>query len=197
MACGGREYPTDKMAQQLISEIAAIHWRLRTKMTVGQKADWQRLAERKLDALDALYRPVDRWGRSVAQQKEDAENPCRCLRPSLNSACCSDCGFFCATYAQSEQCGSCGNWGKCSVWCDENEEYWEPRTWKTCCDCGVYVLGLSNHQKTCERFQWNEAHCDECGELHPHAAVAGEARCWCAYDQDDLNKMDLVNRGWR
>jgi hypothetical protein len=58
------------------------------------------------------------------------------------------------------------------------------------------VLGLSNHQKTCEQFIWNETHCDECGKIYAHASQSNptEARCWCAYDQDDLNKMDLVNR---
>jgi hypothetical protein len=184
------------MAQQLISEIAAIHWRLQTKMTVDQKADWQRLADRKLDALDALYRPVDQWGRAEAQQKEDAENPCRCRRPAISDysqTCCATCGFFCEG---SDACGCCGNLGKCSIWCADNEEYWEPRTWQTCRDCGVYVLGLSNHQKTCEQFIWNETHCDECGKICAHVSRSNptEARCWCAYDQDDLNKMDLVNR---
>ena len=184
------------MAQQLISEIAAIHSKLRLPMTVGQTADWQRLADKKLDALDALYKPVDQWGRTAAQQKEDAENPCRCRHPVSSgdngARCCTTCGFFCA----SDKCGSCGNRGKCSIWCADNEEYWEPRTWQTCRDCGVYVCGLRNHQKTCEEFLWNETHCDECGKLHPHAARSNptEARCWCAYDQDDLNKMDLVNR---
>ena len=185
------------MAQQLITEIAAIHAKLRLPMTPNQKADWQRMAERRLDALDRAFNPVDQWGRTVAQQKEDAENPCLCLRPRLSSGCCTVCGFFCATHEHSEQCGSCGNWGKCSVWCDDNEAYWEPRTWQTCRDCKSYVYGLSNHQKTCEAFLWNEEHCDECGKLHPHAAGPGgpgDKRCWCAYDQDDLNKMDLINR---
>jgi hypothetical protein len=162
-------------------------------MTAGQTADWQRLADKRLDALDALYRPVDEWGRSTAQQREDAENPCHCRHPvssDYSKTCCATCGFFCSP----EHCGSCGNRGKCSIWCDDNEEYWEPRTWQTCRDCGVYVCGLSNHQKTCEDFLWNETHCDECGKLHPHAATEGQQRCWCAYDQDDLNKMDLVNR---
>jgi len=55
------------------------------------------------------------------------------------------------------------------------------------------VLGLSNHQKTCEDFIWYETHSDECGKLFPHVKEEGQ-HCTCMYDQDDLNKMDLINR---
>ena len=186
------------MAQQLISEIAAIHAKLCLPMTPDQKADWQSIVERRLDALDRAFNPVDQWGRSVAQQKEDAQHPCCCKSPSpsdySNKTCCAHCGFFMARYEQSEQCGNCGNWARCAYWCQDDEDYWEPRTWQTCRDCEAYVFGLSNHRKTCEAYIWNETHCDECGKLHPHAARPDEARCWCAYDQDDLNKMDLINR---
>ena len=183
------------MAQQLIAEIAAIHAKLCLPMTPDQKADWQRMVERRLDALDRAFNPVDQWGRTVAQQKEDAQNPCCCEQPCPSASnCCAHCGFFMARYDQSEQCGNCGNWARCAHWCQDDEAYWEPRTWQTCRDCEDYVFGLSNHRKTCEAYIWNETHCDECGKLHPHAAGPSEARCWCAYDQDDLNKMDLINR---
>ena len=183
-----------------MAAIRSIVEKLQTPMTPAQKADWHHLLTRRLDALDAAAeKPVDKWGRSEQQQKEDAENPCLCLRPRLSTdphkpQVCAACGFFCERHDCADKCGSCGNFGKCSVWCADNEAYWEPRTWQTCRDCGVYVLGLSDHQKTCDDYIWNETHCDECGELHAHAAMSGEKRCWCAYDQDDLNKMDLVNR---
>ena len=180
------------MAQDLISEIAAIHWKLRFSMTEGQKADWQRMADKKLDALDALYKPVDQWGRSAAQQKEDDENRCYCDKPdTATSLCCAACGFW----VKYSPCENCGNTGDCASWCEDVEAYWEPRTWQTCRDCNTYVCGLSDHQKTCEKFLWNETHCDVCGNLYEYAArFTNEDRCWCAYDQDDLNKMDLASR---
>lgn len=188
------------MAQQLISEIAAIHRKLATKMTEAQKADWQGLAEKRLDALDAFYNPVDTWGRSEAQQKEDAENPCLCIHPLTShyshQTCCTTCGFFCAVEdsgsSSSGGCGSCGNFGKCSIWCEDNEEYWESHTWQTCRDCGVYVCGLYDHQAKCEDFLYNKSHCEECGNLVPEAVgAASEVRCRCAYDQDNINTIDL------
>jgi hypothetical protein len=180
------------------SNMNTIMEKLRLPMTAAQKADWQKLLEKQLDAIDAFYRPVDKWGRSAQQQKEDAENPCLCRHPTKTDAAshnCSTCGFWLPPLSVAK-CGSCGNFGKCSIWCEDNEEYWESRTWQTCRDCGVYVCGLSDHQKTCEDFIWNETHCDECGNIHAHVSrsTPTEARCWCAYDQDDLNKMDLVNR---
>jgi hypothetical protein len=169
------------MAQQLtkslLCDIDAIQYKLRFYMTEGQKDDWRRILYKRLDALDALYRPVDQWGRSEAQQKEDAENPCRCHHPTpcdYNNTCCATCGLF---YHRSNQCDRCVG----SVSCEDNEEYWEPRTWQTCRDCGIYVCGLKNHQKTCENFIWNELHCKRCGNIYAYVSrsTPTEARCSC------------------
>ena len=177
----------------------AIHGiveKLKTPMTPAQKEDWQYLLTRKLAKLDAAAEgSVDQWGRTAAQQKEDAENPCRCAAPTKSTnlkGCCGSCGFW----RLSESCGGCGNFGRCSIWCEDNEEYWEPRTWQTCHDCETYVLGLSNHQKTCDEFIRRTYICDECGLLQSAAPVWDfpSKRCSCEYDQDDLNKMDLINR---
>jgi hypothetical protein len=185
--------------------IHSIVEKLKTRMTPAQKEDWQYLLTRKLDALDAAAEePVDKWGRTAAQQKEDDENPCHCESPTRSDSlkgCCATCGFWrlprCRVVnSEVGPCGSCGNFGRCSAWCEDNEEYWEPRTWQTCRDCDLYVLGLSNHQKTCEDYIRRTYRCDECDLLLMNAPIwdLPSKRCTCMYDQDDLNKMDLVNR---
>lgn len=182
-----------------MATIRSIVEKLKTRMTLAQKADWQNILSRKLAKLDAAAEePVDQWGRTVAQQKEDEANPCLCAAPTKSAdlkGCCGSCGFW-RMRQDTDACGSCGNFGKCSIWCEDNEEYWEPRTWQTCRDCDLYVLGLSNHQKTCEEFIRRTYICDECGLLHSAAPVWDfpSKRCTCEYDQDDLNKMDLINR---
>lgn len=185
--------------------IRSIVEKLKTRMTPAQKEDWQNILSRKLAKLDAAAeQPLDRYGRNARQQKEDAENPCCCESPTRSdnlAGCCGTCGFWRLSHChivntESDRCGGCGNFGKCSIWCEDNEEYWEPRTWQTCRDCDLYVLGLSNHQKTCDEFIRRTYICDECGLLHSAAPVWDfpSKRCMCMYDQDDLNKMDLINR---
>jgi hypothetical protein len=185
--------------------IHSIVEKLKTRMTPAQKEDWQYLLTRHLARLDAAAEePVDKWGRTAAQQKEDDENPCRCESPTKSDnlkGCCGTCGFWrlprCRVVnSEVGPCGGCGNFGRCSAWCEDNEEYWEPRTWQTCCDCDLYVLGLSNHQKTCDDYIRRTYRCDECDLLLMNAPIWGvpSKRCTCMYDQDDLNKMDLVNR---
>lgn len=161
------------MEQKLLSEIADIQRQLRTKMTESQKSDWQRLLDRRLDALDRLYNPVDQWGRSRAQQLEDAANPCLCRSPTKTDNLVGCCGL-------------CGLWRGAAA--DAAHE--------RCQDCRAFVPDLAEHRKTCEDFMWNEMHCDECGRYPAHVAEAlgTYKRCWCAYDQDDINKMDLINR---
>ena len=185
--------------------IRSIVKKLEMPMTPAQKEDWQNLLTKKLDKLDAAAEePVDRYGRSVRQQKEDAENSCCCKNPTRSDnlkGCCGTCGFWRLTQSrvvntEAGACGGCGNFGKCSIWCEDNEEYWETRTWQTCRDCDLYVLGLSNHQKTCEDFIRRTYRCDECDLLLMNASIwdLPSKRCICMYDQDDLNKMDLINR---
>ena len=190
-------------------ELKSIIEKLKTPLTEEQKADWQNILSERLEEIDAAAEgPLDEWGRTVAQQAEDAENPCRCRRPIQSERnrtnCCADCGFWLdeaamklifQIHAQEQPCERCDHCSRveCRDWCRNDEAYWEPRTWQTCKDCKCYVLGLSKHQKTCEDFIWNETHCDECGKLFPHVKEEGQ-HCMCMYDQDDLNKMDLIIR---
>ena len=180
--------------------LSSLIQKLKTPMADAEKEELMELLSTQLAALDAAAEePVDKWGRTVAQQKEDMSNPCRCASPTKSAnlkGCCGSCGFWLTRLESIGPCGSCGNFGKCSSSCEDNEEYWEPRTWQTCRDCEEYVLGLSDHQKKCEEFIRNMNSCDECGLLYEHAPVwdLPSKRCTCEYDQDDLNKMDLVNR---
>jgi hypothetical protein len=124
------------------SNISAIMELLRLPLTDKEKAPHQLQLEKHLDALDLLSKPVDHWGRSEAQQKEDRANLCCCISPKKTSCgdkCCSSCGFW----FPEESCDCCGNFGRCAAWCEDDEAYWEPRTYQTCRDCGVYILGLS------------------------------------------------------
>jgi len=140
------------MAQQLISEISTIQQKMATNMTPAQTADWRQLLEKRLDALEALEaleNPVDEWGRTEAQQKEDAENPCRCPEPQVGkNNCCGSCGFWIQDTGAEEACDCCYR---------HDYDPFPARStgstlWRTCFDCGTYVEGYEEHKKICGKI---------------------------------------------
>lgn len=138
---------------------------------------------------DSPYKeePLDTWGRSVEQQKEDIANPCRC---SMNQI---------AAYKNIDEnncCYSCGFW----VF-DEAEEYYDRKECTSYCDTCNYHFDLicssdiglrtcytctrSTLYKTCPacetvKITKEKNFCDTC--FHE------------IYDKDDIRKMDLALR---
>jgi len=176
------------LSQAIFEAICKLHARLHLPLTSDELAECTTQLDKKLDELHAIHDPVDEWGRSKAQQKEDADNPCRCHYPTRRLAsdtCCSSCGFWLGRKACPQRpCDHCHNL-VCRDWCYHDETYWEPRTWQTCPDCKIYILGLNNHRETCQSYKQNEAHCRRCGYLYPEYVDEGQKRCDCEYDHYD------------
>ena len=149
---------------------------------------------------DSPYKeePLDSWGRSVEQQKEDDANPCRCSMTQSavykyidENNCCGYCGFWVPNYDDDEcDCTSCNRKERTS-YCDECHYHFD------------LICSTDVGRRICYHCAWHASpsgttdlkKCPSCETVDIIADKNFCEKCFYEiYDKDDIRKMDLALR---